>query len=656
MVRSACADRPVSTLKRRSTQIAILLAALAALYRIALGSELLNDDFSHLALSRQLVGGDLPARDFVESGITLTYGLSAASQLLFGHRLLAEAIIVALAFFVSVYAVFALVRLLTGSTLAAASSAILLILCAPRGYCYPKIIVYAVAAPLWWWYVRKPSRLAAVVLGVWTALAFFWRPDHGVYTAAGVVLAMVGAHGFRLPAVTRTLLSGTTAFALVLPFFLFVSSTQGGLVPYTLEGYNQARMLHTDVHVWPRWPITHVADVLRLAPAREFAPIVSVGWAKDTPPEVRGATLARHRLEPVEEDGESATRVRLTDPDTKAILALLNDPAVVDTAGIDRSTASIPRSVWLPWERWRFRHSWLRLRLFTALDDMDNAGDAASILFFLLPAVACLVILPLRRRLAVPVTPTSFVAFCAFAVIVSVGLLRAPYGVRTPDGVVMPAILLGCLVAVLLSVAADGGRPRRLVLRGAVVVLLLFVMTAMATVGLFGERVSFFAGDWRSLTRMRAVWADSASRLVASPPLRYWEHVRGPASIRFAQYANACVPPSERLAVLWFAPEIYYYADRLMATRHLLFIPGLALPEEQRRTVEKFNRSAVPIVLADAGLWTSTRTVFPELVADIERDYILADTVDDDEGYLVLVRRGRPASNTWGPRSWPCFR
>jgi len=220
----------------------------------------------------------------------------------------------------------------------------------------------------------------------------------------------------------------------------------------------------------------------------------------------------------------------------------------------------------------------------------------------------------------------------------------------------MPAILLGCILGVLLKVAAEGGRRRRLALRGALVVVVLFMMTAMATVGLFGERVSFLAGGWRSATRMRAAWSDSASRLVASPALRYWDNVNGPPSIRFAQYVSACVPPSERLAVMWFAPEIYYYTDRLMAVRHLVFIPGMTTPQEQQRTVEKFDRASAPIVLAEARLWTYTRTAFPALVADIERDYVQADFLDEDEGYLVLVRRGRSASNTWGPRAWPCFR
>jgi hypothetical protein len=185
---------------------------------------------------------------------------------------------------------------------------------------------------------------------------------------------------------------------------------------------------------------------------------------------------------------------------------------------------------------------------------------------------------------------------------------------------------------------------------------MLFSMTAMATAGQFGERLGYLAGDWRSVARLRGAWSDTARRLVASPPLRYWDGADGTVSIRFAKYANACVPPSDRIAVLWFAPEIYYYSDRLMAIRHLVFAPGLASPIEQRRTAEKFIRSSPPVVFAQSGVWTYTRTVFPELVADVERDYVQAGSLDDDEGYLVLVRRDRTATGTWGPRAWPCFR
>jgi len=644
--------------RHRHTAVGVLIASLAALYRIALGSSLTNDDFSHLTLSRQLLGGDLPVRDFVESGITLTYGLSAAAQMLFGHRLLAEAIVVAIAFFVSTYAVFALVRTLTSSTVAAAVAAMLLPLAGARGYSYPKIVVYAVAAALWWSYVRKPSRLGASVLGAWAAVAFFWRPDHGVYVAAGVVLAMVGAHGFRLPALTRTALSGVTALAMVLPFFVFVARIES-VSSYVRDGFGEARTIHTvmDSHPWPRWPINRLADVAHFAPPSAFAPIVSVRWAEGTTPDARDAVFARHHLAAVEEDGDRATLVRLADTDTKGILALINDPAISDTAGIDRASASLPLSQWGPWERLRFRHGWLRLRVFAALDDVNNAGEAAVTLFYLLPAFALLLaVVPLRRRLAVPVTATAVLAFCGFAAVVNAGILRTPYGLRAADGIVMPAILLGCAIGVVLDVAAGSGRMRRVALGAAVAVLVLFAMTAMATVGQFGERISWVADEWRSAVT-RGAWPDMARRLVASPPLRYWDGApSATVSIRLAQYANACVPPSERVAVLWYAPEIYYYSNRLMAIRHLVFSPGLASRDEQRRTSEKFNRSSPPVVFAGALISTHTRPVFPELVADVERDYVQAGSLDDDEGYLVFVRRDRTATGTWGPRAWPCFR
>lgn len=639
----------------RVTAVGVAIATLAALHQAVQESAPLNDDFTHLALSRQLLGGDLPVRDFVDQGITLAYGLSAAAQALFGHRLLAEAIVVGIAFFVSTYLVFALVRTLTGSTLAAAGAALLLLLAGPRGYSYPKILVYAVAAALWWRYVLRPSRPAAVALGVWVAMAFYLRPDHGISVAAGALLAMVAVHGFRLPAATRGALSGAIAIALVLPYVMFVASTQN-LVAYVRDGFAQGRTHHAvmDSHAWPRWPFHRLADVVHIAAAEVFAPVVSLRWADGAPPDTRRAVLERHQLTAVAADGEG-THVRLARTDTQAIVALINDAAVADTAGIDRSAASV--ASWSPpWNRWRFSHGWLRLRLLSGLDDLRGASHAAAALFYVLPVVAFVVVAPLRRRLAAPVTVAALAAFSVFALIVELGVLRTPYEVRAADGVVMPAILLGCIAGVGLTVAAGGGAARRVALNVAVAMLLLFAMKAVAVSGHFGHRVGWLAGDWRSVTRMRAAWSETARRLIASPPSRYWEGESGPPSVRLAQFAHACVPSSERLAVLWFAPEIYYYSDRLMALRHLVFVPELVSADERRLTAEKFTRFSPPVVFAPSTLSTHTRSVFPELVARVDRDYIQAASIDEADGYLVLVRRDRTAAGTWGRQRWPCFR
>jgi hypothetical protein len=492
---------------------------------------------------------------------------------------------------------------------------------------------------------------------VWTAVAFYWRPDHGLYVAAGVALAMVAAHGFRRPLVTRGALSAAATVALVLPFVaLVIRTTDVG--SYARGGLRFAWTQHTtmDSHAVPRWPLHRITDVIQIAPTEVFAPVVSVRWAADTPPEQRHAVLARHHLAAIADEDERTTRVRLVSTDNQSIKSLINDPSIDDTAGIDRPSASLPLSEWPLWDRLRFRHRWLGLRLFAGLDDQRDASEGTAALFYLLPVVALVVLVALRHRLAVAVDVPALAAFSAFVLIVEFGLLRTPYDVRAVDGVAMPAILLGCVVGVGTRFAVAGGKGRRLVSFCLVAAIVVFSVKAVASSGQFVDRVSWLAGDWRSAARMRGAWADMTSRLVASPPLTYWTGASAPPSIRLAQYANACVPASERLAVLWFAPEIYYYADRLMALRHLVFVPGLTSPEEQRLTAEKFTHSSPPVVLAPAALSTFTRSVFPDLVADVERDYLKAGSLDEDGGYQVLVRRGRADAGTWGPGQWPCFR
>jgi hypothetical protein len=153
-------------------------------------------------------------------------------------------------------------------------------------------------------------------------------------------------------------------------------------------------------------------------------------------------------------------------------------------------------------------------------------------------------------------------------------------------------------------------------------------------------------------------WRDIRNRLTSTPPLSYWEHGRLPTLLRLAQYANACLPPTGRLAVLWFEPELYYYADRLMAVRHLVFVPEWAsLDEEQRLALDKITRFAPPIVLATSRLHTETRTVYPALVDYVEREYDVRGMLDNDgERYLVFARRGEPVVRSYGDEGWPCYR
>jgi hypothetical protein len=146
--------------------------------------------------------------------------------------------------------------------------------------------------------------------------------------------------------------------------------------------------------------------------------------------------------------------------------------------------------------------------------------------------------------------------------------------------------------------------------------------------------------------------------LTATPPLAHYLDRPARFTLRLAAYVRDCVPPSDRLVVLWFEPEIYYYSDRLMALRHPVFAPAWsALADEQRATLDKVDRFKPPLVLARrSALDEYARATYPGVMAYVEQQYTLAATAHDSgEDYLIYARRDRPALRTFGPQPWPCF-
>lgn len=169
---------PVSIRRAAHTWTAIVLAVATGLFYAIGLSEPPNDNFIHMVMAREVLAGDLPIRDFFDMGMTLMYGLSALAEAVVGYRLLAEALVVGVMAGASAYLVYRVVWLLTASGTAAALSSVLLALAGVRGYSYPKLIVYAGAAALWWGYVSNPTAARVAAFGAWVAAAFYWRPDH----------------------------------------------------------------------------------------------------------------------------------------------------------------------------------------------------------------------------------------------------------------------------------------------------------------------------------------------------------------------------------------------------------------------------------------------------------------------------------------------
>lgn len=637
---------------------ALGLALVAFVYFVALMSAPTNDNFMHMALARQVVGGDVPVRDFFDSGVVLMYLLSALAEAAVGYRLLSEALIVGVVAASSVLLIYSVTWRLTGSRLAAALAAVLLILAGPRGYSYPKLIVYAGAAALWWGYVSAPNRRRLLALGAWTAVAFYWRPDHGAYVAIGVALATAAAHGISRSCATACATAGSITLALVLPFLAFVHLSLG-LPQYVATGYAQGQYEHVkEDHAVPKWPVRSWADVVGVSPPEDHAPTVNVRWAAATTTARRQAALAEHQLASLGAEDPLTERVRLADPSPETIRSLVADSAIEDTSGIDRAAASLPTETWSTWERWRFGHVWLRVKLLPGLDDWTRAGEAVAALFYVLPVALLLVAAsPLRRHLPGVGSARHLSAFAAFGLVVDVGVLRTPYEIRAVDGVVLPAILFGCALVVLVRAARERGTLGRVLLLGAAGAVALLVTKGVAVAGEFGDRTDWLAGGW-SVRRSRGVWTDVGDRLWASPPVTYWTDRPAPASLRLAHYAHECVPPSDRLLVMWFAPDIYFYADRLMAHRHVVFVPQWsALDYDDERTLAKLTAYPPPIALATRETFEAdAQASNPRVVEYLRQDYDVAGSLnDEDREFLVLVRRGRQPVRSYGDDAWPCF-
>jgi hypothetical protein len=129
-------------------------------------------------------------------------------------------------------------------------------------------------------------------------------------------------------------------------------------------------------------------------------------------------------------------------------------------------------------------------------------------------------------------------------------------------------------------------------------------------------------------------------------------------TLKLAAYARGCIPPTDRVLVLWFEPEIPYFSGRLLAQRHFNFPPAWAsLAHEQNATMEKITRYKPPIAFAMASALDRTaRVAYPRVVDYVEREYQLAATVESGgEDYLIFTRKDRPVVASFGAQAWPCF-
>jgi hypothetical protein len=213
---------------------------------------LTDDHFFYLVRGWQILYGDLPGRDFVDQGAPLYYYVAAAVQALFGRGTLSE-----LAFSVTMIAAgsamtFWLAARASGSVVLGLCGALVEIWLMPRFYNYPKILVYTVAIPLFWWFADRPGRWPRFWLAAVTAIAFLFRFDHGVFVAAAfaVLLALLRQLSWN-ERIRHAVVYGLLTIALLSPYLLFIQMN-GGAVRYFEQAFSWAtRERERTEIVWP---------------------------------------------------------------------------------------------------------------------------------------------------------------------------------------------------------------------------------------------------------------------------------------------------------------------------------------------------------------------------------------------------------------------
>jgi hypothetical protein len=146
------------------------------------------------------------------------------------------------------------------------------------------------------------------------------------------------------------------------------------------------------------------------------------------------------------------------------------------------------------------------------------------------------------------------------------------------------------------------------------------------------------------------------SELQESPP-RLQRLPNGGALAGLAEYLRECTSPDSRIVLTWFAPEVFFFAERGFAGGMTMFFGShWSSEQDQRRTIDQLQTQSVPLVIMQAESDRWFHAVFPLVAARIDAKYRVAATTSfsdrrtGSDGYRVLIARDAHAvamSSRW---------
>jgi hypothetical protein len=617
-----------------------------------------NDHFEHLSMARQVLFGELPGRDFFDPGRPLTVLLSAGAQALFGHSLFGEALLTIGALALGAAIVFWLAAGVARSYLAAALAALVVIAITPRLYSYPKIIVFAAALLVLWWYVDRPSIRRAVALAGMTVFALLMRHDFGVYigvvSACALLMVRLKADPTTVvgSAFRRTTWRPVAAYfiagaLLVSPYLLWMQQN-GLLATSTATGVGSlagaARLTWRQLHFDLSNGIAHIDPVRGR---------IAVRWSGATTPDDRARLEQQYGLVDGHPDDESTSSYGLTNDSRDNLRTLVVDPHIDDTAGINRGAATLDAPAWT---RWLSRIGVPRL----VIGPFFSAEDSEAWLYaavWLIPLIAlCLIAVRVKRRGAT-MEAIKVGAAALLGIELNLFLLRGSLDSRLPD-VVVPAAIVG---AWLLAESAHAlRRPRTssggwasLVGRGLVgtAVAAMLVVLGTAVSAYSGVTVGSLFRASVSPSRLRDV-----ARSLHERPIDSWSSPHASGVSRLARYVFDCTTADDRLLLVAYEPQVFYYAERLFAGGIEHFHQRrFSSAAEQGRVVAALRRQRVPLVIVEDDRARMLQDDYAQVFAYIRERYVPVGETRFQAHRLWRIYADRTATER---RKWddlPCF-
>jgi hypothetical protein len=247
-------------------------------------------------------------------------------------------------------------------------------------------------------------------------------------------------------------------------------------------------------------------------------------------------------------------------------------------------------------------------------------------------------------------------AAAMLGIVLNLFLLRGSLDSRLPDVVVPAAIVGAWLLAESLRAlrlrAPSGGRAslvRRALVGTAVAAMLVVLGTAVQAYS--GSTVESLVRGSVTPSRLRDV-----ARSLHERPIDTWssDHVNGVR--RLTRYVFDCTTAQDRLLLVAYEPQVFYYAERLFAGGIEHFHQRrFSSAAEQGRIVAALRRQRVPLVIVEDDRARMLQDDYAQVFAYIREGYVPVGETTFHAHRLWRIYADRKAAVR---RKWddlPCF-